>query len=204
MEEGKKVGIDELKNVVLRKAQDKAKKIKEEAEQKAKEIVESAKREYFQKYERAKEAALAELRAQEFRKYTFKIMELNKELLETKQKLIKEIINEAKERLTRLPPETRKESLKKLLKEGLATGIIKSSFVAEVVDKDKEMLAEIIKELKLSNNLLKTETLDDSKLGGILLRDPDGYFLIDNTYSTRLERALTLLYNKINKEVFKG
>ena len=198
------MSINDLKTVVLGKAQDKAKKIREEAERKAKEIVETAKKEYLQRFKRGKENALTELRAQEFRKYTSRIMELNKDLLKTKQKLIKEIINEAKENLTHLPPEVRKKSLRKLLNEALAIGVIKDSFVAEVMEKDKKIFAEIIEELNLSNNLIRIETLDSARLGGILIRDPEGFFIVDNTYSTRLERALSLLYSKVNKEVFKG
>jgi len=198
------VSINDLRSKVIGKAEEKAKKIREDAERKAKEIVESAKEEYLRRYKRVKEAALSELRAQEFRKYTSRVMELNKELLETKQKLIKEIIDEAKEKLTHLTPEVRKESLKKLLNEALSTGVIKGSFIAEVLNNDKEIFKEVVDDLGLSSRFIKTEPLDESRLGGVLIMDPEGFFVVDNTYSTRLERALSILYSKVDKEVFKG
>ena len=198
------MSINDLRSKVIGKAEEKAKKIRKDAERKAKEIVESAKEEYLRRYKRVKEAALSELRAQEFRKYTSRVMELNKELLETKQKLIKEIIDEAKEGLTHLPPEVRKESLKKLLNEALSTGVIKESFIAEVLDNDKEIFKEVVDDLGLSSRLIKIEPLDESRLGGVLIMDPEGFFVVDNTYSTRLERALSILSSKVDKEVFKG
>lgn len=198
------MSLEDLRSKVLGKAEEKARKIKENANRKAKEIIERAKEEYRIRYEQSRKAALTELRAQEFKKYTSKVMELNKELLMTKQELIKEIIEEAKNKLSHLPPKVRKESLKKLLLEALNTEVIKGPFIAQVLGRDEDLFREAVQELKISSNVIKVEELSEERLGGLLILSPDRSFAVDNTYSTRLERALSILYRRVKEEIFKG
>ncbi len=198
------MSLEELKESVLEKARKKAERIVEEARRKAREIVEEAKKEYWERYRREKELMLRKIREEEFRKYSAKLLELNSELLIVKRKLIDELVNTATERIRNLPPEIRKESLRRLIKESMEAGIIKDNFVIKVVNRDVDLVKDCVRELDLTDRLASVGLLPDDMLGGLVIEDTKGDVAIDNTYSTRLERALRIIYEKVNEEVLKG
>ena len=198
------MSLEELKKSVLERAKKKAERILEEAKKKAEEIIQEAKKEYRARYQRERMATIQKIREEEFRKYSVRLMELNTELLELKRKLIDDLLTTARERIKNLPPNARKESLKKLISESLETGIIKGRLVVKVVERDVDLVRDCIDELGLNDRLTSIQTLPDEMLGGLVIEDPDGHLAIDNTYVTRLERALRIIYEKVNQEVFKG
>lgn len=198
------MSLKELRESVLEKARKKAEKILEEARRRAKEIVEEAKKDYWERYRREKETALRKIREEEYRKYSTRLMELNSELLMVKRKLIDELVNTVTERIRNLPPETRIESLRRLIKESLEAGIIKDRFVIKAASRDIDLVKDCVRELDLTDKLAGIDLLPDDMLGGLVIEDVKGDVAIDNTYSTRLERALRIIYEKVNEEVLKG
>ena len=198
------MGLSNLRESVLAKTREKAKKIKERAEEEASEILRRAEEEYRKRLNKAREEAITKLRNEEYRKYATRVLELNMQLLQHKRRLIKELLDEATKRIRELPSDLREKSLKNLLVDSLNTNVITGKFVGKVVKRDLNILRSVVKDLNLNERLVKTEVLPDEKLGGIIIEDLKGELAIDNTYSTRLERALRVLYEKANKEIFKG
>ena len=181
-----------------------AEKIMENARKQAEELVESAKREYMERLRQRKEEIITQVREEESRKYTARISELNAELLKLKRKLIEDIVKEATERIKNLSKTERKESIKRLLKDSLGSGIIGGSFRVKVIERDLKLVKEAVKELGLQKDLIAAEIIPEDYLGGLIIENEDSSVAIDNTYRTRLERAIRIILGELNKEIFKG
>ncbi len=197
------MGLEELRKSILEKARRKASKIVEEAKEKAEKIVEEAKEEYYRRLSKERERALRKLREEENRKYINKVMELNLEIVNLKNKILSEVISELRKRLSTLSKELRKESLRKLLKEALDTGIFSSGrVVIKVVPEDVELIKDIVKEEGLEDRLSSIGIISSDFLGGIVVESEDSSIALDNTYATRLDKLMSRLVEKLNKEVF--
>jgi len=198
------VSLEELRKSVIKKARLKAEKILENARKQAEELVESAKREYMERLRQRKEEIITQVREEESRKYTARISELNAELLKLKRELIEDIVKEATERIKNLSKTERKESIKRLLKDSLDSGIIGGSFRVKVIEHDLKLVKEAVKELGLQKDLIAAEIIPEEYLGGLIIENEDSSVAIDNTYRTRLERAIRIILGELNKEIFKG
>ncbi|HDN02248.1 MAG TPA: hypothetical protein ENF42_04650 [Candidatus Bathyarchaeota archaeon] len=198
------MSLEELRKSVIEKARLKAEKILENARKQAEELVESAKREYMERLRQRKEEIITQVREEESRKYTARISELNAELLKLKRKLIEDIVKEATERIKNLSKTERKESIKRLLKDSLGSGIIGGSFRVKVIERDLKLVKEAVKELGLQKDLIAAEIIPEDYLGGLIIENEDSSVAIDNTYRTRLERAIRIILGELNKEIFKG
>ncbi len=198
------MSLEELRKSVLQKAKDKAAKIIDEAKKEAQKIIDEAQQEYKRRLETERMKALSELRERWNREYVSKSMETNMKLLQLKRNLLNNLVEEAKKRLKELTPEAREQSIKNLLKESVNQSIIRGKFIIKVLPKDMEPLKKALKELGLTEKVAGVEKLDEKYLGGLLLENIDKTVAIDNTYSTRLKRALSILYDEVNKEILKG
>ena len=198
------MSLEELRKSVIKKAWLKAEKILENARKQAEELVESAKREYMERLRQRKEEIITQVREEESRKYTARISELNAELLKLKRELIEDIVKEATERIKNLSKTERKESIKRLLKDSLDSGIIGGSFRVKVIEHDLKLVKEAVKELGLQKDLIAAEIIPREYLGGLIIENEDSSVAIDNTYRTRLERAIRIILGELNKEIFKG
>ena len=198
------MSLEELRKSVIKKARLKAEKILENARKQAEELVESAKREYMERLRQRKEEIITQVREEESRKYTARISELNAELLKLKRELIEDIVKEATERIKNLSKTERKESIKRLLKDSLGSGIIGGSFRVKVIERDLKLVKEAVKELGLQKDLIAAEIIPEDYLGGLIIENEDSSVAIDNAYRTRLERAIRIILGELNKEIFKG
>ncbi len=197
------MGLEELRRSILEKAERKASKVVEEAKEKAKKIVEEAKEEYYRRLSKEREQALRKLRERENRKYISRVMELNLQLVNLKNRILNEVITEVKQKLVALDKEKRKKSLKKLLREALNAEIFGSGhIVVKVVKKDTDLIKDIIKEEGLEAQVASINVINSEFLGGVVIESEDGSIAIDNTYATRLDKIMPKLVEKLNKEVF--
>lgn len=197
------MGLEELRKSILEKAQRKASKIIEDAREKAKKIVEEAREEYYKRLSKEREQALRKLKEEENRKYISKVMELNLELVNLKNRILNEIVSELKRRLETLSEELRKESLRKLVKEALNTGIFGSGrVVIKVIPNDVKLIKDIIREEGLEDQVASVGKISSEFLGGVIVESEDGSIALDNTYATRLDKVMPKLIEKLNKEVF--
>jgi len=198
------MSLEELRRSVLEKAKGKARKIVEEAKERARKIVEEAKREYFRRLERERSLALRSLRDSENRKVMEKALELNLKLVSTKNAILKDIVNRVRAELMALDDSTRKESLRRLLKESLEAGMFGSKkVVVKVVSRDTKLISDVIEEEGLKDVVLRVLKLNSRYMGGVLVESSDGSVAVDNTYLTRLEKVKTILIKRLNDDVFK-
>ena len=197
------MGLEELRRSILEKAERKARKIIEDAEERAKRLVQEAKQEYYRRLGRERERALRRLKEEENRKYVSKIMELNLELVNLKNKVLDEVLAEVKQRLTTLSTEERKESLRKLLKESINTGMFGSEpVVVKVIEADADLIKDVIREENLGERVDSIKVMGPEFLGGVIVESKDGSIAVDNTFATRLSKLIPRLVEKLNKEVF--
>ncbi|MCD6428893.1 MAG: hypothetical protein J7L12_04705 [Desulfurococcales archaeon] len=197
------MGLEELRKSILEKAERKASKIIEDAKEKAKKIIEEAREEYYRRLSKERERALRKLKEEENRKYISKVMELNLELVNLKNRILNEVVSELRRRLMTLSGDLRKESLRKLLKEALDTGIFGSRrVVVKVIPEDIELIKDVIREEGLEDRVASISVIGSEFLGGVIVESEDGSIALDNTYATRLDKVMPKLVEKLNKEVF--
>ncbi len=196
---------DELRKTLIERARKEAEKIIEEAKKRAKEIVEQARREYERRVARKREEVIKRIIEEESRRYTAKIVELNKELVRLKNEVLNNLRNEIINYLKSLDPKTREESLRKLLKEAINSGVFSEhKVVVRVVRNDKEIIEKIIKKDKeLKKVIVRVEELGDEYIGGVLIESEDGSIALDNTYKSRIERLTPEIVRKLNEEIFE-
>jgi len=199
------VGIEALREGILNKARERAKEIIERAESEAKEIISKSLRIYEERVKQERERAYRELSEEYRRKLVDESLRLNLELLRVKNEVVSDLVSNVVTAIRNLNPERRKESLRRLLKESLPTELLKNGgkVVVHVVKNDEDIIKELIREEGLDNIVAGINVIDDKYLGGVLIESGDGEVLIDNTYLTRIERALSIIIRRLNEEVFK-
>jgi V/A-type H+-transporting ATPase subunit E len=198
------VSLERLKEGLRRRAEEKAVKIIQEAEERARKILEEAKREYEERLRKTREDAINRLRSELSKKLVEESMKLGIELVNLKNRMLNEILNEVKSRISKLPEDVREKSLTNLFNEALESGVFGKAIRIKVVSRDKQLMKKILNSRKISKEIIEIQTLDDHYIGGVIIESEDGNISIDNTYLTRLERVAQLLIKKLNEEIFKG
>lgn len=199
------MGLESLREGILTKAREKAKEIIENAELKAKEIISDSLRIYEERVKEARERKYRELRDAYEKKLLEEYTRLNIELLKVKNEMLNEVKIELVNRLRNISNDLRKKSLKNLLKEVLNSELLNVShgFNVYVVRDDVELIREVLREEGLER-FANIKVLDDRYLGGIMVESTNSELLIDNTYATRLEKALSIIVRRLSKQLLKG
>ncbi len=197
------MSLEELRKRILEEAQREAEEILRKAREEAERIVAEAKEEYYRKLRNARRKALQEFIERKNAEYVSKLVEFNIELLKLKNRILNEILTEVQRELAELPVSKRKESLKTLLKESLESGIFAGSVIVKVVPKDSNVIKEVVQE-RFKDVVTAVELHDPRILGGVLVESLDREHAIDNTYATRLEKAMPEIMNILNSRVFRS
>ncbi len=196
------MGLESLREEVLRKARAKAEALIKEAEEEARRILGEARREYSRRYELVKESELRELRDELSKRTAERSMELNMELLKLKNELARDLMESALKTLYEVPEDLRRESLKRLIKECVEGGLSEQGMRLRVVERDSSLVKDVVRELRLEDRVTGVELLPPKYVGGVFVEFGNGSLGIDNTYLTRLERAASHLYRRLREEVF--
>ncbi|MEM0347892.1 MAG: V-type ATP synthase subunit E family protein [Zestosphaera sp.] len=198
------MSLEALRAEILKKARAKADAIIKSAEEEAKKILDEAMKEYSRRYELAREAELRELRDELSKKLSEKNLEVSTRLLNLKNELIKELREEILSKIREMSDAERKKSLKKLITECLNELHVAQKINVCVVEKDIPLIKDVLRELGIEDRVREIKILSPESVGGVLVESEDGSLGLDNTYVTRLERLLSLVYKKLNDEVFGG
>lgn len=198
------MSLEVLREEILKKARTKADAIIKSAEEEAKKILDEAMREYSRRYELVREAELKELRDELSKKLSEKSLEVNTKLLNLKNELIRELRDEILKKINEVGNSERRESLKKLITECLNELHAAQRISVSVVERDVPLIKEVLRELGIEDRVKEIKILPPESMGGVLVELEDGSLGLDNTYVTRLERLLSLIYKKLNEEVFGG
>jgi len=184
------MSIESLREAVIRKAQKEAERIIEEARRRAEEIIRDAMKRYELRVKRRREELISKIINEENMKYIRKVMELNIKMTTLKNEILNEVLKGIEERLRTSNTNTRRESLRALLREVLGSGVLppNTKVIIRVVKQDMDLIKELIKEEGITAIVSKVETLSDDHIGGLIIETEDGSIAVDNTYKTRLEK----------------
>ncbi len=196
------MSLEELRKRILEEAQKDAEKILREAKEEAERIVAEAREEYYRKLRNARRKALQEFIEKKNAEYVSKLVEFNIELLKLKNKMLNEILADVQRELTEFPASKRRESLRILLKESLESGVFTGNVIVKVVPKDSNIVREVVQEY-FKEAVTAIELCEPEKLGGVIVESIDREHAVDNTYATRLEKAMPEIMNILNAKIFR-
>ncbi len=197
------MSLEELRKRILEEAQREAEEILRKAREEAERIIAEAKEEYYGRLRNARRKALQEFIEKKHAEYVSKLVEFNIELLKLKNRILNEILTEVQRKLAEMPVPKRKESLRTLLKESIESGVFTGNVIVKVVPKDSEIIKEVVQEY-FKDVVAAVELYDPRRLGGVLVESLDREHAIDNTYTTRLEKAMPEIMNILNAKIFQS
>lgn len=197
------MSLEELKKRILEEARKEAEEILRKAREEAERIVAEAKEEYYRRLRNARRKALQEFTEKKNAEYVSKLVEFNIELLKLKNRILNEILAEVRRELTELPAPKRKESLETLLKESIESGVFTGNVIVKVVPKDSYVIKDVVQE-HFKDVVTAVELCDPRRLGGVLVESLDREHAIDNTYTTRLEKAMPEIMSTLNAKIFRS
>ena len=192
--------LEELKKEALKRVEEEARRIIEDARRRASEIIRRA--------EEAKRRAVEEekRRVRDEVEYDARIVEASMAarnmITRAKSEVIEELRGRVIELLNTMSPAARLESLKRLLREAVESGVFQGRIRVYVVERDRELVERALHELGLDDRVVGIATLSDDALGGVVVESEDGAVSIDNSYRTRIGTVLRRLMPWINSELF--
>jgi len=192
------LSLEELRRAVLEKAILEAEEIVKDAQKRAESIIKEAEEKKRTILEEERKRVLSELgleaRLGEARREASLI------LARTKHEIVEELKKRAEELINTMSMEERKESLRRLLQESLEEmkkcGFDLTGVIVSVSPRDRKLIEDLLEEM----NLTVTVVEDERITGGIIVSTPGGEIYVDNTYETRLERAL----RRVLPELFRA
>ena len=195
------MSLEELRERILEEARKEAEEILRKAREEAERIISEAKEEYYKRLRNARRKALQELIEKKNAEYVSKLVEFNLELLKLKNRILNEILDEVRRELAELSDAKRRKSLEILLRESVESGVFTNSVIVKVIPRDSDLIKDIIKE-HFSDVVTSVELCDPNRLGGVLVESLDRERAIDNTYVTRLEKAMPEIMSILNTKIF--
>jgi V/A-type H+/Na+-transporting ATPase subunit E len=192
-------GMDKISDGIISKVKTEAQGIIKEAEEKAQQKIAEAEKKREQNINDAKSRITEEAEAEAARITSDAKVKARQEILQAKTEVVNDIIEKAKNSIENKSGD--KEKLLALVKDALpGIGSKKARLLASSKD-----LAGIKAAVEGDSSLAdKIVSFDEyTCLGGIVLEDEEGKLRVDNTYNTRIERALQRLLPQIAKELFQ-
>ncbi len=191
--------IEKVRQAVLEKVRREAEVVIREAEEKAKRIIEEAKKRKQKEIEEARQRLRDEIGYEE--KLVAAKIEARRILCEAKQKVFNELRRRAMEILEGLSEIKRIESIKRIVSEILASGVIQSDkIVLYISPRDVDAAWRAVEELGLSSRVAAIEKANC--IGGVIIEDPSGSVRIDACYETRLDAVLRARAPEISRKLF--
>lgn len=192
------MSLEELRKTVLEKARLEADEIIRDAMEKAKNIIREAEERKKAIVEEERKKALSELGLEA------RLAEARREarliIARVKHEIVEEVRGRVKELLEGMSLEKRRESLKRLLYEALeelrSSGFEVDNIIVYVSSRDRELVKDLLREIGINGEVVE----DRDIIGGLRVSTRGGEMSVDNTYNSRLEKAL----RTILPEVFKG
>ena len=196
------MGLEELREAVLRRAREEAERIILSARESARKVLEEARAKKEALVEAEKRRLLSEVN------YEARVAEakLRARLLVSKARadLVEKVMSKALELLRNMPAEKRSLSLRRLLEESIKeaenslSGELSRLFVY-VSRADLELAREIVEELASSYGIeLELRVAEIS--GGVVVEDPEGRVTVDNSFDSRA----SVLVSRLSRSLIEG
>ena len=184
------MGLEEVKNEILKKTEQEAQIIIQEGEEKAKEILADAEeqiRNYTLTRAEQTKNIVDMLERRELAQAEF---DVRKHMLDKKKELIEEVIRRVKERLQKLPATKRKQYLNLLLQQA------KKEIDVKIVHANEE-------DIQLMKGAGGITFKKRALVGGILTETGDGMISIDYSYDEKLSEIKEKALQEIGGILFK-
>lgn len=191
-----------IRDVVFKKAEEEAINIIENARKEAEKIIEGSVKRKKEIVEEERNKIMKDIgidrRIAEARMKSRQIISL------AKNRIIKKAEEEVKKLLESMDEKKRLKSLQILVTEAIDE--ILSNFevgIGKVIicisKKDRELSRELMEYIRTRFKDIDVEIKEVDILGGVIVESPDGGIIIDNSYDSRLKKALDSLLNEFQR-----
>ena len=194
--------VKRIRDKLLEKAREDAKRIIEDAKHEAERIIREAEEKWKKKVEETKKKILedAERKAEEI--LIDAQIKARMKITDEKNKIIELLMNKIEE-LIEKGTYDRSESLRKLAIEAIGQLELKEVIIY-VSRNDKELMEKLKSSIENELNVRINDIKEANIRGGVIVESIDGGIRIDNSYDARLEIIKTRLLPQISKELFSG
>lgn len=193
---------ERIKEKLLEKAHEDAKRIVEDAKREAEKIIKEAEEKWKKKVEEARRKIIEEAKREAEEILVDARIKARIRITEEKNRVIEQLLGKVEE-LVDKDVFNREESLRKLLEEA-----IKQSRLNEVVIYVSSRDIKLMQSLKTRiESELKVKIIDIREAnikGGVIVESVDGGIRIDNSYDVRLELVKMRLLPEVSKELFSN
>ncbi len=176
---------------IVRKAEEEGRRLIREAEEKRKTMIEEERRRTLAGLGYEASIAEAKLRARLI-------------VSKAKSDLLNSAISKAADILRSLPPNIRLESLRKLVEESLDNIVaslgIARRLVIYVAEQDVKLARDVIAHVSRERGI-ELELRSTKILGGVVIEEPESGVTVDNSFDSRLSRAVSRLKKDLLEEV---
>jgi len=195
--------VEELKNIVVRRAEEEAKRIIEGAEKEAERIVREAEEKRMKLVEEAKKKVISDIG------YEQRLAEAKanarKVIAEAKSSVLNDLRKNILRLLNDLDDARRFASLRNLIMEALQAIEISRGkrIILRVSNKDLRFAEMLSRDVATKHSIsVSVEPIEIS--GGVIIEDVDTGIIVDNSYEARLRRILTINAPKIQERLFSS
>jgi len=196
-------GIEELKSIVIKRAEEEVRRIIDEAEKEAERIVREAEEKRMRMIEEVRRKVINDVR------YEQRLAEAKasarKVIAEAKRNVLNDLRESVVRLLDNLDDARRFASLRNLIMEVLqAIEISKGKkIVLRVSERDLKFAEMLTKDIATKHSI--TISVEPANiLGGVIIECIDDGIIIDNSYENRLRRILTINMPKIQERLFSA
>ncbi|MEM0371644.1 MAG: V-type ATP synthase subunit E family protein [Ignisphaera sp.] len=191
-----------VRDIVFKKAEEEATSILENAKREAEKIIEEAMKRKREIIEEEKNRIMKEVGIE--RRIAEARMRYRQIISLTKNSIVRDIEENVKKMLENMDKRKRFESLQILAIEGvnevlsnLGTQI--GRIVIYVSKRDRELSEKLVEVVRSKFRGIDVEVKEVDILGGVVIESPDRGIIIDNSYESRLKKALSSSLNELQR-----
>jgi V/A-type H+-transporting ATPase subunit E len=206
---GESERIKKIENKIMSEAEEKAKQILKDAEKSRKDLVEEKRKEGEREAERIARAGTEEADSLKMQKVAEARLKSKQMIIAAREELINETLEKTKEKLLELTASRGYEkTLQKMIEEG---GIGLGGGELEVIlpgkgsktAPDMNAISRQVEKVTGRPTTFNTAQEKSKSIGGAIIRKVDGSIAIDNTFESRIERAMREIRIQVAKLLFE-
>ena len=190
---------DKIREAILDKAREEAKKVVSDAEGKAREMLSQAESQKDKRYEEEKKKIIAEANRESSKTLAQASLKARQQILQVKDGVVNEVLSKVKDGLSNEIKD--KSMFNRLITETVDAFESEDKLRILTTSKDLKIVEEVIGESETLKDRV-AEVKETECLGGILGETLDGMVSIDNTFDMRLEMLIPKILPEIGKKLF--
>jgi vacuolar-type H+-ATPase subunit E/Vma4 len=190
---------DKIREAILDKAREEAKKVVSDAEEKAREMLAQAESQKDKRYEEERKKIITEANRESSKTLAQASLKARQQILQVKDGVVTEVLSKVKDGLSNEIKD--KSMFARLITETVDAFESEDKLRILTAPKDLKIVEEVIGESETLRD--RVEEVKELKcLGGIMGETLDGMVSIDNTFDMRLEMLVPKILPEIGKKLF--